>query len=32
MAVFTYKALAKNGAVSNGEITADDRSEALKTD
>jgi len=30
MAVFTYKALAKNGAVSNGEITADDRSEALK--
>jgi len=31
MAVFTYKALGQNGAVSNGEITADDRSEALRT-
>lgn len=30
MAVFTYKALAKDGAVSNGEITAEDRSEAIK--
>lgn len=30
MAVFTYKALDKAGAVSHGEITAGDRSEALK--
>ena len=30
MAVFTYKALGQNGAVSNGEITAGDRSEALR--
>ncbi|MEJ6571606.1 MAG: type II secretion system F family protein [Akkermansiaceae bacterium] len=30
MGVFTYKALGKNGAVSNGEITADDRPEALR--
>ncbi|MBK1854687.1 type II secretion system F family protein [Verrucomicrobiaceae bacterium 5K15] len=30
MAVFTYKALAKDGAVSTGEITAGDRTEAIK--
>ncbi|BDS08628.1 secretion system protein [Oceaniferula spumae] len=30
MAVFTYKALGKDGAVSNGEITASDRPEAIK--
>ena len=30
MAVFTYKALAKDGAVNQGEITAVDRPEALK--
>ncbi len=30
MAVFTYKALAKDGAVNNGEITASDRPEALR--
>ena len=30
MAVFTYKALEKNGSVSNGEITAADRPQALK--
>lgn len=30
MAVFTYKALGKNGSVSRGEITAADRPEALK--
>ncbi|MCP5535929.1 MAG: type II secretion system F family protein [Akkermansiaceae bacterium] len=30
MAVFTYKALGKNGAVSQGEITAGDRPEALR--
>ena len=30
MAVFTYKALAKDGAVNRGEITAVDRPEALK--
>ena len=30
MAVFTYRALAKDGAVSNGEITAVDRPEALR--
>lgn len=30
MAVFTYKALGKSGAVSNGEITAADRPEALR--
>ncbi len=30
MAVFTYKALGKDGTVSRGEITADDRSAALK--
>lgn len=30
MAVFTYKALGKNGAVSTGEITAADRPEALR--
>lgn len=30
MAVFTYRALAKNGSVTNGEITAADRPEALR--
>ncbi len=30
MAIFTYKALAKNGNVDTGEITASDRSEALQ--
>ena len=30
MAVFTYKALGKNGAISNGEITAADRPEAIR--
>lgn len=30
MAAFTYKALGANGAVSTGEIKADDRSEALR--
>lgn len=30
MAVFTYKALAKDSSVSKGEITADDRNDALK--
>lgn len=30
MAVFTYKALGKDGAVSNGEITAGDRPEAIR--
>ena len=30
MAVFTYRALAKNGTVSQGEITAVDRPEALR--
>lgn len=30
MAVFTYKALGKDGSISNGEITADDRPEALR--
>lgn len=30
MAVFTYKALGKNGVVSTGDITAADRPEALK--
>lgn len=30
MAVFSYKALGKDGVVSSGEITADDRSQALK--
>ena len=30
MAVFTYKALGKDGAVNTGEITAEDRPQALK--
>lgn len=30
MAVFSYKALGKDGAISNGEITAADRPEAIK--
>lgn len=30
MAVFSYKALAKDGSVSHGEITANDRPEALR--